>query len=116
MGRILVLSIPKGKSYFQLLVGFGAFGEVSGDVVCAGAVVCTVFKLYASVVCFLAKTARVKLVTKNKAVKIAVTRVKKLPEPDAPNTVAAPPPPKRHLHLRLYHVALKLMQSSVLLK
>jgi len=32
-------------------------------------------------------------VTKNSAVKIAVKRVKKLPAPEAPNTVAAPPPP-----------------------
>ena len=42
---------------------------------------------------FFAKTAKVKLVAKNKAVKIAVKRVKKLPAPEAPNTVAAPPPP-----------------------
>jgi hypothetical protein len=32
-------------------------------------------------------------VIKNKAVRIAVKRVKKLAEPEAPNTVAAPPPP-----------------------
>lgn len=55
--------------------------------------VCTDFKPYASEVCFLANTAKLKLVIKNKAVRIAVKRVKKLAEPEAPNTVAAPPPP-----------------------
>ena len=43
--------------------------------------------------CCLANTASVILVIKKIAVKTAVKRVKKLAEPDAPNTVAEPPAP-----------------------
>lgn len=61
--------------------------------------------------CCLANTASVILVIKKIAVKTAVKRVKKLAEPDAPNTVAEPLHQMTRRHRHLCHVEPKSDQS-----